>query len=810
METLAADIKFALRQLRKSPGFTLAALLTLGLGIGANTAIFSVVQSVLLRPLPFKDDQRLVHIGHRSGVGVQNVTYSIPEAADYQRQSKSFSGIAEYHSMIFTLVGHGEPDRILVGVVSSNYFEIFGIRPFLGRALLPSDDPVGRPPVLLLTHDYWQSKFGADPEIIGKSLQMNGHSIEVIGVLPPMPSYPGRDKIFISIASCPYRSSEFALYTRVFHLVDLFGRLRPGVSLEQAQTEVTTITQRLRKEHPEAYIGWPDPSVPLVPVREELTRNFRLTLLILQGTVLLVLLIACGNLASLTLARLLSRQREMVVRAVLGADRRRLIRHLLTESTLLSLLGGVLGLFLARISMGLLVAFSARFTPRSTEVGFDAWVLLFALGLSVLTGIIFGALPAFQLTRQNLAASLKEGATQATVSVGSNRLRETLVVLQVAAAFVLLVFAGLTLRSMIKLQRVDPGVDSSNVLTALLSLPSHRYDEAGARQFFSSLVQNLSNRPGVVSVAIGNDTPIQPAVINTPFQVEGQPVLSEAEAPTTGFHMVSQEYFSLLRIPRRQGRTFALTDDGQSPRVAVINETLARQAFGLGQNPIGRRISLINVGDENWRTIVGVVADTKQRGLDNEAGPAVYVPFSQLSAGQAQVFIRTAGDPMVLVRDLRAAVRAYDPEQSVAEIQTLEQLRSGLLTPAKLTATLLGLFALLAFVIAATGVSAVMAFFVSDRTQEIGIRAALGASRRNVTALVLRQGMKLVVLGLVLGGVGSLLLTGVLRSLLFGVEPTDPVTFIAITLVLLLVVGIACLVPARRATRIDPLVAMRS
>jgi len=810
METLAADIRFALRQLRKSPGFALAALLTLGLGIGANTAIFSVVQSVLLRPLPFKNDERLVHIGHRSGVVAENVTFSVPETADYQRQSKSFSGIAEYHSMIFTLVGHGEPDRLQVGVVSSNYFEIFGIRPFLGRVLLPSDDPIGKQPVLLLTYEYWRSKFGGDRGIIGKALQMNGASIYVVGVLPPLPSYPGRDKIFISIPSCPYRSGEFAQYARVFHLVDLFGRLRPGVSLERAQDEVSTISRRLRQEHPEAYIGLPNPEIPLVPVREELTQNFRLTLLILQGTVLLVLLIACGNLASLTLARLLSRQREMVLRAVLGADRRRLVRQLLTESTLLSLLGGVLGLILARVSLSLLVAFSARFTARSTEVGFDVWVLLFALVLSVLTGLLFGSLPAFQLTRQNLAATLKEGATQATVSVGSNRLREALIVLQVAAAFVLLVFAGLTLRSVFKLQRVDPGVDSSKVLTVLFFLPAHRYDELGVRMFFSRLIRELDGRPGVEAVAVANDLPIQPAVISSTYQVEGQPVPPEAEAPSTNFHMVTPAYFPILRVPRLQGRTFEPTDNSRAPQVALINESMARQAFEPGQNPIGRRISLTNVGDENWRTIVGVVADAKQRGLDNEAGPAVYYPFQQLSAGQALLLVRTAGEPMAILPVVRDVVRTLDPEQSLSEIQTLEQLRNGLLAPAKLTATLIGLFALLAFVIASTGVSAVMAFFVSDRTQEIGIRAALGASRRDVSAMVLRHGMKLVGFGLVLGAFGALLLTGVLRSLLFGVEPTDPVTFIAIALVLLAVVGIACLVPARRATRIDPIVAMRS
>jgi predicted permease len=548
----------------------------------------------------------------------------------------------------------------------------------------------------------------------------------------------------------------------------------------------------------------------VVPVREELTRNFRPTLLILQGTVLLVLLIACGNLASLTFARLLSRQREVVLRAILGADRRRLIRQLLTESSLLALLGGVLGMFLAYVSLGLLVTFAERFTARSTEVVFDVWVLLFGVGLSLLTGLVFGTLPALQLTRRSLAETLKEGATQATVSVGSNRLREALVVLQVAASFVLLVFAGLTLRSMWKLQRVDPGVDSSKVLTALISLPGPKYGEMETRQFFGRLMQDLESRPGVVSVAVANDVPIQAAALTSTFQIEGQPVPPEGEQPEAAFHMVSRSYFDLLKIPRLQGRGFSLTDTGLAPQVAVINETLARERFGAGQNPVGRRISVANVGDEGWRTIVGVIADTKQRGLDSDAGPAVYYPFQQVSAANAQILVRTSGEPMALVDDLREAVRALDPAQSIAEIQTLEQLRRGLLAPSKLTATLIGLFALLAFVIAATGVSAVMAVFVSDRTQEIGIRSALGASRRDVTAMVLRQGFKLVSFGILLGGLGALLLTGALRSVLFDVEPTDPLTFLAIALLLLVTVAIACLPPARRATRSDPVVAMRS
>ncbi|HYU34512.1 MAG TPA: ABC transporter permease [Thermoanaerobaculia bacterium] len=814
METLAADVRFALRQLRKSPGFAVAAVLTLGLGIGANTAIFSVVRSVLLRPLPFAQDDRLVHVGHRTGVGLGDVQFSVPELGDYQRQTRSFSALTEYHSMIFTLVGHGEPGRVRTGVVSSSFFDVFGIRPLLGRPLSVGDDPLGREPVLLLTYEYWVKKLDRDPAIIGQALRMNGRPITVIGVLPPLPPYPGTDDVFISIPSCPFRSGESAHNNRSFHLIQMFGRLRPGVSLEQAAADVATISRRLHKEYPEAYALEPSVEVPLALVRDELTRNFRPVLLVLQGTVVLVLLIACGNLANLTLARLLSRQREMVLRAVFGAGRLRLIRQLLTESTLLALLGGVLGLFLARICTGLLAAFAARFTPRAAEVRFDVWVLLFALAVSVATGLVFGSLPALQLTRLNFAATLKEGGTRATIGAGGSRLRSLLVVLQVAASFVLLVGAGLTLRSVMKLQRVATGVDPSHVLTATITLPFTRYqEEPQIRRFFNRVIESLEVHPGVVGVAVGNDTPIANGPLNPTFKVEGAPVLRPDQQPQAGFHMVTLGYFDTLRVPLLAGRSFAARDtdaDPKTPLVAMVNQSLARKLFAPGESPVGRRIALTNLGGGAWRTIVGVVGDVKQHGLDNEAGPGVYFPYEQAADGEGQLLVRTAGEPLMMVDDVLRAVHEVDPEQSVADVRTLEQVRRTLLAPAKLTATLIGLFALLAFVIAATGVSGVIAFFVSERTQEIGIRSALGATRGTVLALVLRQGMKLVTCGLALGALGALLLTGLLRGLLFGVEPTDPATFVLIATTLVAVVGIACLVPARRALRIEPVIALRS
>jgi putative ABC transport system permease protein len=522
-----------------------------------------------------------------------------------------------------------------------------------------------------------------------------------------------------------------------------------------------------------------------------------------------VLLLACANLANLTLARLLSRQREIVVRAALGASRGRIIRQLLTESTLVAVAGAIVGLLLARGCMSLLVSFARRFTPRASEVHIDGWVLLFALAVAVLTGLAFGSLPALQATRQRLSDGLREGGTRTTVGAAGNRARALLVVVQVAISFVLLIGAGLTLRSLLKLQRVQPGINRANVLTASIELPFSKYHELDdARAFFTRLLDRLEARPGVIAAALANDNPLEGNLFNPAFKIESQPIAPGEPEPRTSFHSVSTGYFRALAIPLLEGRLFKAGDTAEAPLVAVVNSSLARRSFP-SRSALGQKITITSFGSGKYRTIVGVVADVKQHGLQAEAGPGLYYPLGQAARGEGTLLIRTAGDPTRMIGDLRATVRALDPEQPLAQVQTLEQVHGELLAPSRLTTTLLLLFAVLAFVITITGVSGVTAFFVSERRQEIGVRLALGARQGDVLWLVLRQGVELVAAGLVVGGAAALGLGRLFSSLLFGIEPTDPPTFILVPLALLAVVSLACLLPARRAMRVDPVIALR-
>jgi predicted permease len=808
MNSLKSDLQLALRQLIKTPGFTIVAILTLALSIGANTAIFSMIEGVLLRPLPFAHGKALVQIGHRaSGPELQDLTFSVPELQDYRRQSHTLSGIMEYHAMEFTLVNRGEPDIVRTGVVSSDFFDQIGVHPILGRTLRKEEDQLGAAPVIVLTSDYWLKHFGGDPGIVGQSLKLNGRPITVVGVLPPLPAYPGNDDVFISLSACPIRSSDRAVLHREVRLLKIFGRVKQGVSLAQVQAEISTIAQRLRLEHPDVYqrdrVG-----VPVVPVREALTSQFRPTALVLLVTVGLVLLIGCANLANLMIARLLNREHEVMVRAALGAGRGRLIRQMVTESLLLALLGGLFGLLLALLSLPLLVSFANRFTPRASEIGIDLWTLLFALVVTLVTVSVFGFLPAFQVTRQNLATVLREISGRSTLGSNSHRLRGLLIVLQVALSFILLVGAGLTLRSLFKLQQVEMGINQANVLTFKINLPFSKYRNSDDYiTFFERLEERLTERPGVVSVATATDGPLE-GPSNPRFKIEGQTRVDHEE-PQATFHAVSPDYFRTLDISLIDGRVFTLQDDGGGQLVAVINQSMARK-FWPDQSPLGKRVAMTNLGAGAWRTIVGVVSDVRQHGLEAEPGPGFYYPAKQASNGKMNVLIRTAGDPLRMVGDVRSVVRILDPEQPITGIQTLEQVRSAAIAPSRLTASLLSLFAVLAFLITATGVSGVVAFFVAERTQEIGIRSALGASQASVLGLVLRQMMWLVTSGLIAGLLGAFFLCRLLASLLFGVQPADPVTFTLVALVLSVIVGIACLVPARHATRIDPMLALRS
>ncbi len=805
------DTRYGVGMLRRNPGFTLVAVLTLALGIGANTAIFSVIYSVLLRPLPYQNGERLMVLKQQAPLaGVDSLGFSVKDIADYRERTQTLDEVVEYHAMSFTLFGRSEPERIQTGVVSANFFNVLGVKPKLGRTFLSGDEQHGADAVLILSHDYWERSHHSDPHIVGKVFEMNNRPHTVIGVLPPIPEFPDNNDVYMATSACPTRSSEQFKENRRSRMMSVFGRLKPGASVKQAEADLSTIAGRLKQEHPADYPVNSGYQLASASLREALTREARPTFLILLGTAGLVLLIACANVANLTLARVMRREREMAVRSALGASRGRLIRQLLTESTLLALAGGALGILLAAFSLNLLIGFAERFTPRASEITLDGSVLLFTLIVSGLTGLVFGLMPALSVGA-HLTTALKEGG-QATAGVTRQRLRNALVVAQVALSFVLLIGAGLMTRSFIKLQRVSPGFDPERVMVMRVSPNWSKYTtNEQYRNFSQRLLDKVKPLPGVQTAAIASTYPLNPMGIargpfNRNFIIEGRPVADSELAPQADFRVVSPDYFQTIRQSLVKGRFFTGADDDKAAQVVVINQTLARHRWG-NEDPLGGRISF-NRG-ETWRMVVGVIGDSKNYGLNQEAIDEVYAPVAQTSGG-GFLLVRTAAEPMSIVRQLRSAVYEIDGETAIDHVRTLEEARSEALASPRLTALLLGLFALLALVITATGLAGVMALQVNQRTHELGIRLALGAAPGKVLLMVLRQGLALVVLGLILGFAGAMALTRVMSKLLFAVEPGDPLTWLAVSLALAATAALACFAPARRVTSIDPLRALRS
>jgi predicted permease len=808
-ETLVQDCRYGLRNLARNPGFAFIVVLTMALGIGANTAIFSVVNGVLLRPLPYKDGDQLVILRQQRPLArVDNMRFSYKEIVDY-RQARSLSGVVEFHDMWFILLGRAEPERVSTGVVSANFFDVLGVRPLHGRTFRDADDVRGAPAVLVLSHKYWQRSFGGDPGVVGKVFQMNDSPHEVIGVLPPVPQYPLEVDVYMPTSACPFRSNPRTVESRTARMMTAFARLKPGVTVAKAHADVNLVAAQLQQTYPEAYPQAEGYTALATPLQDELTRSFKPTLFVLLGTAGFVLLIVCASIANLMLARMVRREREISVRTALGASSARLLRQLLTESTILALVGGTLGLVLAGLGAALLTSYAEQFTTRAAEIRIDRTVLLYTFAISVATGLIFGSVPAMS-GKLTVRPALREGG-RATQS--RNRARNALIVVQVAASFMLLIGAGLTIRSVIKLQQVDPGFRTDNILTMRVDLNFTKYRNQGPiSEFWRRLEERLKAEPGVVSVGGAATFPLNDqGPFSQSFNIVGRETPPGAPRPQADVRVATPDYFATIGQPLLAGRTFTSSDRsffsaavaGAQETVVIVNQSFARR-FWPGEDPIGRRISAADA----VATVIGVVADARQQ-LNEPPVAELYLPMLNSRQISTNWLIRSTVDPRAMEGQIRNAVYSLDPEQPVDNFRTLAEVRSATLESPRLTATLLGLFGLLALVITAAGIAGVIAFSVNQRTQEFGIRMALGARRGSVLTMVLGQGLKLVLAGLAIGLAGALIMTRVLTTLLFGIEPTDGFTFVAVSMVLVAVAAIACFVPARRAASVDPMVALR-
>jgi len=813
IEMFRQDGGFALRMMGKNKGFTALVVCILALGIGANTAIFSVINGVLLRPLPYTDGSRLVKLTqYEHKREIEKISYSPQEVMDYRSRSRLLEQVVEYHSMVFDLIGQGEPHRVTTGVVSANFFQVLGVKPAAGRDFVAADEAMGAPAVLLFSYEYWKENYGSDSSIVGKIFRMNGREHTVIGVLPPFPEYPEHNDIYMPTSACPYRSDPKHVADRNYRLIRaVFGKIRDGVTLDQAQHEISAIASQIQQEHSDVYPAAAEYSIRATSLKEELVKDARPAFVILVVTAGLVLLIVCANVANLSLARVLKRERELGIRAAVGASRSRLLRQMVTESTMLSLAGAALGVLLAYACLGVLIPFAAKFTPRAYEITLDARVLAFSFGLALLTGILFGSIPSMS-SKMSIPSGLKDGPR---IGIGGHRarqrLRGALVIAQVSISFALMAGAGLLLHSFYKLARVDLGYKPQNVLSMLVDLDWSRYrEDKDYLNFQKRLLEKVQANPAVVSAALAVVFPLdgrdlKGMTLGT-FQIEGRPATSDETAPTFDLRAVTPGYFRTVGMSLVRGRFITESDTEKSPHVVVLNQSMVRHYWG-NDDPIGHRISQ---DGKAWFTIVGIVGDVKQYGLDKPAADEAYVSLFESPTNMTTLLVRTEQDPMKLAHDTTADVYSIDPNQPVAEIRTLEQARQKALAPPRLMSVLVGVLALLALVITAAGIAGVMGLSVSERTKEIGIRMALGATPSSVLGMVLRQGMLLTAAGLALGLAMALNGTYLLQGLLFGIEPTDPMTITGVTILLLIVAALACYGPARRATSVDPLTALRA
>jgi predicted permease len=806
LETTWQDLRFSLRVLLKKPAFTAIAVLTLALGIGANTAIFSVVNSLLLRPLPFSDPDSLVQIWE-SNVrrGRSEMPASYPDFADWRDHGAAFEQVAAYSDWSFNLTG-GEPERIRGELVSPAFFPMLGINPILGRAFAPDEDTPGKDLVVVISDRLWERRFNSDQNILGRSINLSDKSFIVIGVFATgtlRPLLPEDIELFVPI------SHGFGFEERGAHYLKVTARLKPEVTLEQAQAEMDTLAGRLARQYPDTNT---DLGARVVSLRDQVIGSYRTSFMVLLGAVVFVLFIASANVANMLLVRAISRQKEIAVRIALGARRSRIVRQLLTESLLLALIGGALGFLVSLWGIALLVGFSPADMPRIKEVTIDGRVFGFTVAVSLLTGVVFGLVPALQASRPNLNEMLKEGGRSAIAGSGRQRTRSLLVVTEIALSLVLLVGAGLLVRSFLRLQSVSPGFNAEHVLTMQLDLSGPNFKTGTqVRAFQSQLLERARQLPGVLSASTRSFVPIAP---DAPFayllfSIDGMPV-EPGNRPVAFQNSVSPDYFKTMMIPVVRGREFNDRDVKESQKVAVINETLARKYFS-GEDPIGKRVTTDDepYSAESWLTIVGIVGDTKPRSLESEPAAEMYMPFSQATQPFLALMIRTAGDPGSVASAVRSQVLEMDKNQPVYGIRTLDTILSESVAAPRFRTLLMGIFAGVALILAAVGIYGVISYSVTQRTHEIGIRMALGATRSDVLRLVVGQGLTVALIGVTIGIIASILLTRLLSGLLFGVSATDMPTFVSASVLLTMVALAACYLPARRATKVDPMVALR-
>jgi predicted permease len=806
METIFADVRYGLRSLVKRPGATAIALLTLALGIGVNTAIFSAVDSILLRPLPFKEPERLVSVWERSpALGIQQNQAAPANFFDLRNQNGVFEALGAHGSLDINLTGSGEPERLDGQLVTANVFSILGVAPALGRTFLPNEDQPGQEHVVVLSDALWQRRFNRDPSILNRNITLNGESFTVVGVMPRGFFFPVREvELWTPWAMEPDQASG-----RGDHYLALVARLKPEVTLERANADLDAIGQRLSAEYPRTNEG-------LGFIAHSLHRDYvgdlRLPILILFGAVGLVLLIACANVANLLLAQATTRRKEIAIRSALGARRWTIVRQLLVESVLLACGGGLLGVLGALWGVQALSKLLPESLSKLQGVNVDARVLLFTLGVSALTAVVFGGLPALLASRTTPGATLSDVARDVSGGTSGRHVRRVLVVSEVALAVVLLVSAGLLIRSFQLLRQVEPGFRTENALTMRMVLPFPKYAKQEARSaFYDEVLRQVKEVPGVEAAGMITFLPLSFSGMNFSFSVEGQPGPSDMKLPFALFRVVSPDYFRAMGIPLQRGRFFEAHDAPDSTPVTLVNRRLAER-YWPGEDPIGKRLKVGPADSPNaWLTVVGVVGDVRQTGL-YEQKLEFYVPYMQERRSfmaPRDLVVRTKADPGVIAAAVRKAVWAIDKDQPVSNVRTMDQVFAAAISQERFQALMLGLFAALALVLACVGLYGVISYSVVQRTHEIGVRMALGAQPWDVLRLVIRQGMLLTFAGLVVGIIAGTFVTRVLSDMLFGVTPRDPLTFAGVPLLLMVVAFLACYVPARRATRIDPLIALR-